>query len=533
MLTTLGGIGCFLLAMSLLVEGLKALAGGALRRVLTSAVRGPVSGFITGVSVTALLQSSSATTVATIGFVSAGLLTFTQSIGVVLGANVGTTSTSWLVATLGLRLSISAVSLPILAAGALLRLLGRGRLSDAGTALAGFGLLFLGIGLLEEGMASLVAGTAVDSLPLASSLEGRALLVGGGFVMTVILQSSSAAIATTMVALASGGLGFEQSAAIVIGANVGTTVTAVFAAFGSSVSAYRTAIVHVLFNVTVAVAAFALLPQLATISVRAGEWLVPSSLPVSLAVFHTMVKLAGSAVFLPLTVPLAGLLVRVLPEREDDLTRHLDRTVVTVGPVANEALRRTIAMAFSDVARVLSSCLREHRAIGKPLDRVRGALPKASAFAAQVGQHEQSVKESIEHARSLHALDHLVRMLGVLRGDELVRTMSYERGLEPQRQALLAVIDRVAAWEDPNAIKDDVEVLAAHSAAIASLRKKYRVAVLNEAAKGVIDPDLALVRLDASRALDQIGYQCWRAANHLGGTDLPRGAVELEGPGPP
>jgi len=234
--TILGGIGLFLLGMILLTDGLKALAGDSLRRVLARFAGGRLSSLAAGAGVTALVQSSSATTLTTIGFVSAGLLTFEQALGVILGANLGTTSTGWLVSILGLKFSISKVALPLVGIGALTRLLSRERLANLGLALAGFGLIFVGIDTLQLGMEGLSARIDPGSFPDAS-LQGRLLLVLIGVFMTVVLQSSSAAVATTLMALHAGTIDLTQAAALVVGQNVGTTVTAALGSIGATVAA--------------------------------------------------------------------------------------------------------------------------------------------------------------------------------------------------------------------------------------------------------------------------------------------------------
>ena len=528
-----GGIGCFLLGMSLLVDGLKALAGGALRRVLTSAVRGPLSGFLAGVGATALVQSSSATTVATIGFVSAGLLSFPQSIGVVLGANVGTTSTSWLVATLGFKVSIGTFALPILAAGAMLRVLGRGKVAEIGLAIAGFGLLFIGLDLLEQGMAAATSRLGPESLPAATGLAGRALLVGAGFAMTVLMQSSSAAIATVIVALVAGTVSYEQAIAVVVGANVGTTITAAIAMVGASVQAKRTALVHILFNVTLAIAAYLLLPWLGEAASAAGRFLAPEQPAVAVACFHTLVKLLGAGVFLALTLPVARLLVAIVPLRDDSLVRHLDRSVVATGSVAIEALRRTIASILVEVAATLESQLQRGGGTARLSGRhreARLAVGQVSAFAAEVGRGTQGRSESREHLGCLHALDHVTRLLDVLEQPRHVDTIAAETGLVEQRAVLESCLARVRSLGAVGSVSGAVvEALARDSSAIAALRKAYRVEVLEAAAQGKVDPELALLQLDASRSIDRIAYHCWRAAAHL---EPLAGGGEAEAPSP-
>jgi phosphate:Na+ symporter len=517
-LEIVGGIGCFLLGMSLLVDGLRSLAGGALRRVLTSAVRGPMSGFLAGVGTTALVQSSSATTVATIGFVSAGLLSFPQSIGVVLGANVGTTSTSWLVATLGLKVSIGAFALPILAAGALLRVLGRGKVAEIGLAVAGFGLLFVGLDLLEQGMAAATERIGPESLPAAGGLAGRALLVGAGFVMTVLMQSSSAAIATVLVALVAGTISYEQSIAVVVGANVGTTITAAIAMVGASVPAKRTAIVHILFNVSLAVAAYFLLPWLGRAAHAAGDFLAPGQPAIAVACFHTLVKMLGAGVFLALTMPVARLLVSIVPMRDDALVRHLDRSVVATGSVAIEALRRTILAILADAAGTIGAALSARTSPARLAAQVRverEAIGQASAFAAEVGRGVQGSADSREHLGCLHALDHASRLLDGVGEPSLFGVIAADPRLRPQVEALTSCLELVRGWDDADAEPPQVESLARTSATIAGLRKAYRVAVLEATAEAKVDPEVALSRLDASRSMDQIAYHCWRASSHL------------------
>src|SRR5215472_2964899 len=154
-IAVLGGVGLFLLGMSVMTDGLKALAGSALRTALGKAAATPLSGAFWGAVVTLLVQSSSATTMTTIGLVSAGLLTFPQGLGLVFGANVGTTGTGWLIALIGVRVSLSSYALPMILIGALARLLGRGRIEATGAALAGFALVLYGLTTLQEGMGGL------------------------------------------------------------------------------------------------------------------------------------------------------------------------------------------------------------------------------------------------------------------------------------------------------------------------------------------------------------------------------------------
>ena len=206
-ISVLGGVGLFLLGMSVMTSGLKALAGSGLRTTLSKAAATPLSGAFWGAFVTLIVQSSSATTMTTIGLVSAGLLTFSQGLGLVFGANVGTTGTSWLIALIGVRVSLTAAALPMIFAGALIKLLGSGRVSGAGAALAGFALVLFGLTTLQEGMGGLAERLHPADLPAVlsgpgatwwSGLLGVLAMVAVGVAMTAVMQSSTAAVAVTL-----------------------------------------------------------------------------------------------------------------------------------------------------------------------------------------------------------------------------------------------------------------------------------------------------------------------------------------------
>ncbi|HEY1406168.1 MAG TPA: Na/Pi symporter, partial [Spirochaetota bacterium] len=255
----LGGIGLFILGMILMTDALKTLAGDTLRVMLIRFTGGRFRSIATGIGITALMQSSHATLITTIGFVSAGLLSFEQSIGIVIGAHIGTTSTGWLVSILGLKLNMSLFLLPLLGLGAMFRLLGRERVANAGLVMAGFALIFLGIDTMQTGMKDVAH--AIDlSMYTSVTLSGRLLLIVVGVVMTILMQSSSAAMTITLAAVYAGTLTFEQSAALVIGQNIGTTLTAAIAAIGASTPAKRTAAAHIIFNVATAISIFFFLP---------------------------------------------------------------------------------------------------------------------------------------------------------------------------------------------------------------------------------------------------------------------------------
>ena len=265
----LGGVGLFLLGMTVMTDGLKALAGSALRSVLGKAAATPFTGAFWGALITLLVQSSSAVTMTTIGLVNAGLLTFPQGLGLVFGANVGTTGTGWLVALLGVRVSLSAYALPMIFAGALAKLLGGGRTAAAGGAVAGFALVLYGLTTLQQGMGGLAESLHPSDLPAVLGVPGVGWISGSiglltlivvGLAMTAVMQSSTAAIAVTIAAFYAGAISLEQGSALIIGQNIGTATSSALAAIGASSTAKRLALAYVLFKLIAALIAIIAFP---------------------------------------------------------------------------------------------------------------------------------------------------------------------------------------------------------------------------------------------------------------------------------
>jgi phosphate:Na+ symporter len=306
-----------------------------------------------------VVQSSSAVTVATIGFVNAGLLNLVQSVWVVFGANLGTTVTGWIVAGIGVKVDVMALALPLLGLGMLAWLLAgeRRRLTGLGQAVAGFGAFFLGIGFLQEGFQGLA--------PLITELEldpGAWLAIPAfvllGFLLTVVTQSSSAAIAIALTASAGGSVPLILAAAAVIGTNIGTTSTAAFAALGATAPARRVAAAHIVFNLLTGVIALVLLPWLVSLSqIIAGQFSAAADMTVILAVFHTIFNCLGVLAIAGIAGRMIAWLGGLFVTQEERVgrPRFLDETLLGVPELALRALvmesRRMAEIAF-DVAKV-------------------------------------------------------------------------------------------------------------------------------------------------------------------------------------
>jgi phosphate:Na+ symporter len=515
--TIFGGIGLFLLGMVLLTDGLKAAAGGALRTVLARFTGGTLRAIASGAGVTALVQSSSATVLTTIGFVSAGLLTLRQATGVIFGANVGTTSTGWIVSLLGLKLSIGAWALPLVGAGALLRLLTHHRMAGFGIALAGFGLIFVGIDVLQEGMGALSARIDPATLP-GSGPGARLLLVLSGAVMTVIMQSSSAAVATTLTALHTGAITLEQAAALVVGQNIGTTVTAALAALGASVHARRTAVVHILFNVFTGTVAFLLVPAAVAAYAAADEYTRGVEPAVLIAGFHTVFNVLGVLLLAPFITPFTRLVQRLVPDRGPQLTRRLDPSVAELAPVAVEAARRTVMDIGDVVLGVLRRALEDPRRDRIPvaeLERAAAALGETRLFLARV----RTSATASEHARHLavhHAADHTDRLIERLLQHTPPRAPA-EPGFDRRRHEARQLLPSLRHWLTEDAGDSHVDDCRSLSEAVAIERRTARAETLARTASGDIDPNVANAELEAMRWLDSSLYHVWRMMHHLAG----------------
>ena len=250
--TLLGALGMFLYGMNMMSSGLQKAAGEKLRGFLTAMTSNPFKGVMTGVGITSIIQSSSATTVMVVSFVNAGLLTLTQAIGVIMGANIGTTVTAWMVAWLGFKADISILAIPLMILGFLFSNSKKNKRKNIGELIVGFCLLFLGLSFMKESVPDLRQTPEVLEFVTTWSAYGFSsvlLFLAFGTVLTLILQSSSATMAITLIMLSMGWIPFEMACAMVLGENIGTTITANIAASIGNTQAKRAAMSHTIFNV--------------------------------------------------------------------------------------------------------------------------------------------------------------------------------------------------------------------------------------------------------------------------------------------
>ena len=531
-----GGIGFFLLGMAVMTDGLKALAGSALRTVLAKAAATSLSGTVWGAVVTLLVQSSSATTMTTIGLVSAGLLTFPQGLSLVFGANIGTTGTGWLVALLGVRISLTAYALPIVFVGALLKLMGKGRWAASGASIAGFALILVGLTTLQQGMSGLAEQLNPADLPAVlgepgvawwSGALGVLTLVATGVVMTTVMQSSTAAITITISALFAGAIDLDQALALVIGQNIGTSTSSAMAAIGASNTAKRLAVAYIAFKLIAAAVALVLFPLTVRLMVRAAETVDPVTL---VAAYHTAYNVVGVAILLPLIGPFTRVIERLVPERGSAFTRYLDPAALDAAPiVAIEAARRTVAHVLEALC-LSSSSPSGSPAGGTVVRQASDALHQVQAFLSKVTEPLSVEEEQQWFIRTLHALDHAIGLADAIEASAKIGAPldgpDERRAVQLYSDAMQSAAESSASFEHLPVRRtatvgakpvEVVEHLARCSEELASLQLQHRRSTFYSVASGKLTVSDAIANVDAVRLLERQAHHAWRAVAHLAG----------------
>lgn len=516
LLNALGGLGLFLLGMVVMTGGLKEMAGDSIRRTIARFTTSPTSGVVTGAVITALIQSSSATTVTAVGFAGAGLLTLSQSLGIIFGANIGTTITGWIVAVFGFKIKLGMIALPLVLIGVLTHMFFRGRLAASGLALAGFGLVFVGMDLLQNGMSGLQEFVTPDSFPPDTWL-GRLLLVFIGVAITLVTQSSSAGVAMALAAVHTGTLSFPQAAAMVIGFDVGTTVTAAIAAVGASVEARRVGFAHVIYNVLTGIGAFFLL----SLYVRACAVLLDGgaagNAELALVGFHTLFNGLGVLLALPFTRAFADFIERLFPERTDEVLRRLHHSLYESPSVAIVAARSTLV----DVTRQLFSLMLlkfttvdVNESGTNEYEHVRRTLTEVSQFLKGIDCN-QDRELSIRLADLFLAVDHLRRLTN--------RCEKFDRLKAARDVPLLDVYAGLVRNELELLVAAlDVSITREHQLSAKQLVKNFekneehdRRQFSDSVVRGDIGHEEAIARLNTLRWLRRMSFHLWRITRHL------------------
>ena len=331
LLSLVGALGLFIYGMKVMSDAIQKVAGVRLRQTLEVMTSRRIFGLFTGLLITGLVQSSSATTVMVVSFANAGLISLVESIGVIMGANIGTTITGWIISELGLgRFSIASLSLPILAVGFPMMFSGRDRLKLWGEVFVGFAILFLGLSFMQESVSGLrnedllswIQDFSYTDRPYIFQIPIIILFVLIGIVLTIVVQSSSAAMALTLVMTYQGWISFPLAAAIILGENIGTTITANLAAIVGNVHAKRAARAHFLFNVLGVAWMILVFPWFLKMTAAilglfgaVNPFEEVSGVPRALALFHTLFNVFNVLLLIGFTRSLARMAMRITPSR--------------------------------------------------------------------------------------------------------------------------------------------------------------------------------------------------------------------------
>ena len=337
-LQLVGALGFLLYGMKLMSDGIQKSAGKSLHRILGLMTGNRFFAMLTGMFITMLIQSSGATTVMVVSFVNAGLLSLTQSVGIIFGANIGTTITAWIVAFFGFNFKISTLAIPLFGVGFFLTSIKKLKKQNIGEAIMGFGLLFLGLDLLSKSIPTLDASN-IGFLTAWTDKGVLSIVIGiiAGMAITVLLHSSSASTAIILTMSHNGLLPWTFAAAMVLGSNIGSTIDAVIAAWGTKVNARRAALIHVLFNVTGTLWAAILLHPLLVLVDALVPGPVQEHITYHIAMLHTVFNVINTLVFLPFARQIAALTERIIRPKDDEVAGVYKLDFVETGSKENAA----------------------------------------------------------------------------------------------------------------------------------------------------------------------------------------------------
>ncbi len=376
-LRLLGSLGLFLYGMKVMSDALQSVAGDKMRKILASLTSNRLLGVFTGFLITTIIQSSSATTLMVVSFVNASLLTLTESIAVIMGANIGTTITAWLITILGFKVSMSSIALPLVGLGFLMVVSKHDKVKKWGNFVVGFSILFIGLQFLKDAVPDIGENpAALQWLQSYTTLGFWSIIIFLliGTILTVVLQSSSATMALTLVMCFQGWIPFEMAAAMVLGENIGTTITANIAAIVANYNAKRTARAHFIFNIIGVIWMLILFYPF----IKGIDWLVQylgssspfvnaASVPTALSLFHTSFNIINTSLLILLITPIVKVVKKLVPykapiEPAADKPKFLNKTALQYPQTAIKALvdeaRRLLE---GPTFKVVSHALNLHR----------------------------------------------------------------------------------------------------------------------------------------------------------------------------
>lgn len=362
--TIVAGIAIFLFGMLSLQKGFKFFTGGMLERILRNATDNVFKRLLFGITTTTVMQSSSLLSVLVISFISAGLLDLAAGIGVIFGANLGTTTGAWLVAGFGLKVNISGYAMPLMVFGVLLQLTKQKNFQGLGHIMLGLGFLFLGIQYMKDGFDAFKGNIDISQYAM-TGLRGLLTYVLVGIVVTVIIQASGATMVLIITALAAQQISYENALALAIGSNVGTTITAVIGALGANIKGKRLAGAHVLFNVFTGVLAIVFLHQFVWVVdyLCRDAGIAEDNYTLKLAMFHTVFNMAGVIIMLPFSDAMARFLESVMQEKRAavEMPRFLNASALQFPDTAVESVLQETQHLYENATHIILRAIGLHR----------------------------------------------------------------------------------------------------------------------------------------------------------------------------
>ena len=445
-LSLLGALGLFLYGMKVMSDALMELAGDRMRSILSTTTSNRFFAVLTGFSITAIIQSSSATSLMVVSFVNADLLLLTEAIGVIMGANIGTTVTAWLISIFGFKVSMSAIALPLVGLGFLMSLSKQKNRQHWGYFIIGFAVLFIGLQFLKESVPDISSNPEILA-SLAKYTSGGfssiLLFLFIGTVLTLVVQSSSASMALTLLMTYEGWLPFDMAAAMVIGQNVGTTITANLAALVANYQAKRAARAHLIFNLLGLVLLTPFLYPLLNVIDRMTEQLEGASpfveaaaIPIALSLFHTVFNIVNTVLLIGFIDQIARIVERMVPpvvEKEADIDEprflnasSLEYPQTGIKALFDESLRLLQEAAYKAIThglsvhredlesdRKLKSMLKSRETIPVDIDhiyatKIKSIYSKILEYATHLQSHFTLEEDKIETIRNILIADRML-----------------------------------------------------------------------------------------------------------------------------
>lgn len=544
-----GSLGLFLFGIKLLSEGLQKSAGDKMKAVLKLMTKNRFVSIMTGLLITIIIQSSSATTVMVVSFVNAGLMGLTQAIGVILGANIGTTFTGWLVALLGFKMDITSLALVSIAFAAPMMFSKKTKTRDAADVLLGFGVLFLGLNFMSHSIPDITGN--IEVLEFLATFNSdtvwmNLLCILLGTLVTIVVQSSSAAMAMTLTMAYNGWLGVTASAALILGSNIGTTITAYLASIGTSTTAKRAAWAHIIFNVVGSVIALMFFhPLLSFVNfITPGDiytmegTTLSTQLPLFLAMFHSVFNIANTILFFPFVSHYARFIERLVPAKAeyDEGTYHF-KYIGGVFIDSPEIYMMAIRDEIKKMANLACNMLTRYRGMfnnpGADIESDALAMKKDEDYADQMQEqlsnfcvHLLQDSQTPTNASSLNCLirvmDELESVTDSCYNLTILSQRRYHQGwtIDPEtdkdlREYQMLVqefLDYVRDRMDKTLTKAEMQKANEFEEQINNQRNRLSQLVQERLSSGKADVKVELLILEKIRHLEHIGDYCTNIA---------------------